>query len=67
MWRRVNVFLYINEDWDENWGGHLEFWDAAMTRMEVQIAPLFNRLVSFFSIFHHLQSFKNENGLYFQL
>ena len=47
MWRRINVFLYFNKDWDDSWGGHLELWDAAMTHPVVAIAPLFNRLVIF--------------------
>jgi Rps23 Pro-64 3,4-dihydroxylase Tpa1-like proline 4-hydroxylase len=47
MWRRVNVFIYLNEDWDEDWGGHLELWDANMTSKITSIAPLFNRLVVF--------------------
>lgn len=29
MHRRVNVLLYLNEDWDEDWGGHIEFWGRA--------------------------------------
>jgi Rps23 Pro-64 3,4-dihydroxylase Tpa1-like proline 4-hydroxylase len=45
--RRINVLLYLNRDWDEAWGGHLELWDVAMTRAEHRIAPLFNRMVVF--------------------
>lgn len=47
MWRRVNVFIYLNDDWEEDWGGHLELWDANMTTKVTAIAPLFNRLVVF--------------------
>ena len=47
MWRRVNVFLYLNEDWDEEWGGNLELWNADMSAPVVSIPPLFNRLVVF--------------------
>jgi Rps23 Pro-64 3,4-dihydroxylase Tpa1-like proline 4-hydroxylase len=47
MWRRVNVFIYLNEDWEEDWGGHLELWDANMTHKVTSIAPFFNRLVVF--------------------
>jgi hypothetical protein len=45
--RRINVLVYLNEDWDEAWGGHLELWDRDMTRAERRIAPLFNRMVIF--------------------
>ncbi len=45
--RRLNVLLYLNEDWDEDWGGHLELWDRAMKRCVRKIAPLLNRCVVF--------------------
>jgi Rps23 Pro-64 3,4-dihydroxylase Tpa1-like proline 4-hydroxylase len=47
LWRRVNVFVYLNDDWDDDWGGHLELWDANMTARVTSLAPLFNRLVVF--------------------
>ena len=31
-YRRVNALLYLPEEWDESWGGALEFWDREMTR-----------------------------------
>lgn len=45
--RRVNLLLYLNEDWDDAWGGQLELWDDRMTQCVVRIAPRFNRLVLF--------------------
>lgn len=45
--RRLNLLLYLNRDWDEAWGGHLELWDAAMTRSEARILPVANRCVIF--------------------
>ena len=30
--RRLNVLLYLNKDWKEEYGGHLELWDKGMTR-----------------------------------
>ena len=45
--RRLNVLVYLNQDWDEAWGGHLELWDTEMTKAEHRIAPLFNRMVVF--------------------
>ena len=29
--RRVNILLYLNEEWREEWGGELELWDQDMT------------------------------------
>ena len=45
--RRVNVLVYLNEDWDESFGGHLELWDSGVKACEQRILPIFNRLVVF--------------------
>lgn len=37
--RRLNVLLYLNEDWQDEWGGHLELWDRQMTRCVRRVAP----------------------------
>jgi Rps23 Pro-64 3,4-dihydroxylase Tpa1-like proline 4-hydroxylase len=45
--RRLNLLVYLNEGWHDEWGGHLELWDRTMTRCEQRIAPTFNRLALF--------------------
>ncbi len=45
--RRLNLLLYLNEDWKEEYGGHLELWDREVTRCERRVLPLFNRCVVF--------------------
>lgn len=45
--RRVNMLIYLNKDWQDEWGGHLELWNPDMTTCRQQIAPLFNRTVVF--------------------
>jgi Rps23 Pro-64 3,4-dihydroxylase Tpa1-like proline 4-hydroxylase len=45
--RRLNVLLYLNPDWQPEWGGALELWSRDMQRCEARIDPLFNRLVVF--------------------
>lgn len=45
--RRLNVLVYLNEDWDESYGGHLEFWDESMKEQKAAILPIFNRLAMF--------------------
>lgn len=45
--RRLNVLIYLNKDWDEEWGGNLELWDKTMEERVVRINPVFNRAVIF--------------------
>jgi 2OG-Fe(II) oxygenase superfamily len=45
--RRINVLVYLNEDWKEEYGGNFELWDKDMTKCVAKVAPLFNRLVVF--------------------
>jgi Rps23 Pro-64 3,4-dihydroxylase Tpa1-like proline 4-hydroxylase len=47
--RRLNVLVYMNEDWKDSYGGHLELWNLADGRKELlgEFAPLFNRCVIF--------------------
>ena len=47
VWRRLNLLLYLNEDWRADYGGNLELWDGGMNRCIKSIAPLFNRCVVF--------------------
>src|SRR4051812_7654222 len=43
--RRVNVLLYLNDDWNDAYGGHLELWASDMSRCVRSIAPIANRCV----------------------
>jgi 2OG-Fe(II) oxygenase superfamily len=45
--RRINALLYLNRDWQDEWGGHLELWDRSLSNCVARIAPVFNRLVIF--------------------
>jgi hypothetical protein len=45
--RRLNLLLFLNENWKEDYGGHLELWDAGVTRCVRRILPVFNRCVIF--------------------
>lgn len=45
--RRLNLLLYLNQDWPASYGGDLELWDRGMQAAQQRIAPLFNRMVVF--------------------
>jgi Rps23 Pro-64 3,4-dihydroxylase Tpa1-like proline 4-hydroxylase len=45
--RRLNMLIYLNKNWKEEYGGHFELWDRDMSRMVTKVAPLFNRVVIF--------------------
>jgi hypothetical protein len=45
--RRLNMLTYLNKEWREEWGGHLELWNESMTECRKRILPLFNRTVIF--------------------
>ena len=47
--RRVNVFIYLNRDWRDDFGGHLELWARNMSRCEQRILPSFGRFAVFSS------------------
>lgn len=45
--RRVNVIVYLNPGWQEDWGGALEFWEKGMRRCGAKYPPLLNHAVIF--------------------
>lgn len=45
--RRINLLLYLNKDWEEEYGGHFELWDTNMQGSVKKILPLFNRIAMF--------------------
>jgi 2OG-Fe(II) oxygenase superfamily len=45
--RRLNLLVYLNRGWRDEYGGHLELWDRDMARCEQKVLPVFNRTVVF--------------------
>jgi len=45
--RCLNLIVYLNKDWKEDWGGHLELWNKDMSTMFRKISPSFNTAVIF--------------------
>jgi hypothetical protein len=45
--RRINMIVYLNERWQEEWRGQLELWDKKMEHNCRSVNPVFNRCVIF--------------------
>ena len=45
--RRLNVLVYLNKDWKEEYGGHFELWDKEMQHCVKKVLPVFNRMAMF--------------------
>ena len=45
--RRVNVLVYLNKKWKEEYGGHLTLFDKEMKECHHKILPTFNKIVIF--------------------
>jgi hypothetical protein len=55
--RRVNVIVYLNPGWQEQWGGALEFWEPSMRRCAARYQPRLNHAVIFTTDEHSLHGF----------
>ena len=45
--RVLNLLLYLNPQWEEEWEGALELWDLDNKKLSDKIYPIFNRAVIF--------------------
>jgi 2OG-Fe(II) oxygenase superfamily len=45
--RRINMLVYLNKNWKEEYGGHLELWDSKMKACREKIFPTFGKVVVF--------------------
>ena len=62
LYRRVNLLLYLNSEWDEAWGGSLELhvdpWQSGDKNPIKLVAPAFNRCVLFETSDHSWHGFQ---------
>ncbi len=47
VYRRLNVIIYLNKDWDESYGGHFELWNELDGECKKKVLPIFNRMAIF--------------------
>ncbi|MBI4425046.1 MAG: 2OG-Fe(II) oxygenase [Elusimicrobia bacterium] len=45
--RQLNLLLYLNKDWKEEYNGFIEFWDMKEKKRYRKVKPAFNRCVLF--------------------
>jgi Rps23 Pro-64 3,4-dihydroxylase Tpa1-like proline 4-hydroxylase len=45
--RRCNVIVYLNDEWKEEWGGAIQFWNRELTDCMARYWPLLNHAVIF--------------------
>ncbi|MEE9438477.1 MAG: 2OG-Fe(II) oxygenase [Saprospiraceae bacterium] len=45
--RRLNLLVYLNKDWKEEYGGHFELWEKDMSKSVTKILPIYNRMAMF--------------------
>jgi len=47
VYRRLNLLIFFNKEWKDEWNGHTELWNGDMTKLEKKVRPDFNRVVIF--------------------
>lgn len=47
LYRRVNLLLYLNDGWKDDWGGRIELWDKDVQTCRHSFAPVLNRCLIF--------------------
>jgi Rps23 Pro-64 3,4-dihydroxylase Tpa1-like proline 4-hydroxylase len=47
LFRRLNILLYLNPEWKEEWGGQIELWDASVKVCHQSSLPVLNRCLIF--------------------
>lgn len=47
LYRRLNLLLYLNPDWDERLGGEVELWDRNVKKCMARYPPALNRCLIF--------------------
>jgi hypothetical protein len=45
--RRINLLVYLNKDWKDEYGGNFELWGENMKKCEKKFLPIFNRIAIF--------------------
>jgi len=63
--RRLNILVYLNEGWKDEWGGAVELWDKKVRTNAYSFKPVLNRCVVFATSdisFHGVESVTCPEG-----
>ena len=61
--RRLNILVFMNPEWQDDWGGFFELWDPEVKHCLHSLAPLGNRCVVFNSdLFHRTDDIHFRDG-----
>jgi hypothetical protein len=63
--RRLNILVYLNKGWKDDWGGEFELWDEDVKVRHKTFLPIFNRCVMFNTnevSFHGVNAVKCPEG-----
>jgi len=55
--RRINLILYLNQNWRDEWGGAIELWDREMKQCAAKVPPLLNHALIFNTDEHSFHGF----------
>jgi Rps23 Pro-64 3,4-dihydroxylase Tpa1-like proline 4-hydroxylase len=47
LFRRLNILVYLNPEWREEWGGQIELWDKDVKVRHLSCLPILNRCLIF--------------------
>lgn len=45
--RRLNLLIYLNKDWKQEYGGDFELWPSDLSACGKKVSPIFNRIAIF--------------------
>ncbi len=47
LFRRLNLLIYLNPEWDDRWGGQIELWDSDVKVCKASLSPALGRCLIF--------------------
>jgi hypothetical protein len=47
LFRRLNILVYLNPTWRDEWGGHIELWDKDVKVCHFRSQPIMNKCLIF--------------------